>query len=349
MTAFNFTQLRLPVIQAPMAGGINNPALAAAVANAGGVGSFGFAYSTPQKISEDLAATKSITAGPINANFFVFQTVDLPSDTEQQAALAALRAVAPDRDLVLKVPEAPFFPNLPDQLAPVWHHRPAIVTFHLGIPGPEIVAKAKSLGICVGMTATSIHEAVLVEQAGADFVVAQGIEAGGHRGIFDPDGSDQNLSVDDLLAELVQHIRLPLVAAGAVMTGADIAAKLARGATAVQMGSAFLCVDESGASAAHKDLILRQPKRAVAYTRAFSGRRAQGIDNEFIRRMQDQPYLPFPIQNTATGPIRQWAARESDGEYQSLWVGQAYQKARATSAAQLMQSLGEELAISRVA
>jgi nitronate monooxygenase len=342
---FDFSQLQCPVIQAPMAGGVNTPQLAAAVANAGGVGSFGFAYSSPDKISADLAATQALTAGPLNANFFVFQPVALPDVAQQTAALAALHALGLSEDCVLRMPQAPFYPDLETLLLPVWQYRPAMLTFHFGIPSAAVMQQAKALGITVGIAATSLAEAKQIEAAGADFIVAQGSEAGGHRGTFEPDGADAELPLDDLLHALMPSIRLPIVAAGAVMDGADIHRVLRLGAVAAQMGTAFLCCDESGASPAHKAFIRHEHARGTAFTRGFSGRRAQGIANDFIAALQGQPTLPFPIQNTLTGPIRQRAVQRNDGEHQSLWAGTAYPKAQALPAAILMQRWGEQLLV----
>ena len=154
---FNFSKLGIPVIQAPMAGGVNTPRLASEVSNAGGVGSFGFSYSTPQKISEDLAATRALTNGPINANFFIFSPVDLPTQAIQEKALEALKNLPIEGEYALAMPQAPFYPDLEEQLKPVWEHCPEILTFHFGIPSPSIVARAHALGISVGVTATVLQ------------------------------------------------------------------------------------------------------------------------------------------------------------------------------------------------
>lgn len=346
---FDFSQLRCPIIQAPMAGGVNTPQLAAAVANAGGVGSFGFAYSSPEKIHADLTATRAFSAGPLNANFFVFQPVALPDVAQQAAALAALSSLGLPEDCVLHVPQAPFYPDLETLLQPVWLHRPALLTFHFGIPFAAVMQQARALGIAVGITATSLDEAKQIEAAGADFIVAQGVEAGGHRGTFEPDGADDALALDDLLRQLVSNIRLPVVAAGAVMNGSDIHRVMGLGAVAAQMGTAFLCCDESGASPAHQAFIRHEHARGTTFTRGFSGRRARGIANGFMAALHGQATLPFPIQNTLTGPIRQWAGQHNDGEHQSLWAGTAYPQAQALPAATLMQRWCAELQACRCA
>lgn len=343
---FGFKQLSTPIIQAPMAGGICTPELVAAVSNAGGVGSFGFAYSTPQKIAADLLAARALTGGAINANFFVFKPVSLPDTNTQKAALSALASLPIASEAFaddLSIPASPFYPNLHEQIAPVWVHKPDILTFHFGIPDAAIVEQAHALGICVGMTATCVTEALAIEAAGADFIVAQGIQAGGHRGIFEVEAEDEQLSTIELTRQLAKHCSRPIVSAGAIMDGKDIRAVLDAGATAAQLGTAFLCCDESGASSAHKDYLLNQGARGSVVTRAFSGRPARGIRNAFIDQMQNQTVLPFPIQNTLTGNMRKWAADTDNGEYQSLWAGSQYHRARAMPAADLLNTLASEM------
>jgi nitronate monooxygenase len=342
---FSFSKLSLPVIQAPMAGGINNPKLASEVSNAGGIGSFGFSYSTAQKISEDLSATRVLTNGPINANFFVFSPVDLPEQIVQQKALEALTNLPIEGEYSLAIPQAPFYPDIEEQLKPVWAHCPDILTFHFEIPSPSIMARARSLGIAVGITATSLKEAKAVEQAGADFIVAQGIEAGGHRGIFNPHEADEKLTTIELTKQLVRGCSIPVVAAGAIMDGADIAKALRSGAVAAQLGTAFLCCEESGATPAHQEYLLKHHDRGSVFTTGFSGRPARGINNEFIRLMKSKTVLPFPIQNTLTASLRQLGGKINNGEYQSLWAGQDYSRTRQLSARSLMLVLKEELLI----
>ena len=326
-----------------MAGGITTPQLVAAVANHGGVGSFGFAYSTPEKIHTDLLAAQSLTGGPINANFFVFSPVCLPSDQIQAQAVQALRSLGVGGVQSLTIPAEPFYPSLMDQLEPIWKARPAILSFHFGLPPDGVIAKAHELGIAVGISATSLTEALAIESAHADFIVAQGIEAGGHRGQFDLQANDEALSALDLTAQLVKHCRIPIVAAGGIMNGSHIQNALAKGAQAAQMGTAFLCCDESGTPPSYRHYLLHKQDRPTMLTKAFSGRVARGLENTFIRTMQAQTTLPFPIQNTLTGPLRQWAVAQHDAEYQSLWAGTAYDQIRSMPTKDLMQQLRNEI------
>jgi len=326
-----------------MAGGITTPQLVAAVANHGGVGSFGFAYSTPEKIHTDLLAAQSLTGGPINANFFVFSPVCLPSDQIQAQAVQALRSLGVGGVQSLTIPAEPFYPSLMDQLEPIWKTRPAILSFHFGLPPDGVIAKAHELGIAVGISATSLTEALAIESAHADFIVAQGIEAGGHRGQFDLQANDEALSALDLTAQLVKHCRIPIVAAGGIMNGSHIQNALAKGAQAAQMGTAFLCCDEAGTPPSYRHYLLHKQDRPTTLTKAFSGRVARGLENTFIRTMQAQTTLPFPIQNTLTGPLRQWAVAQHNAEYQSLWAGTAYAQIRSMPTKDLMQQLRNEI------
>ena len=330
-----------------MAGGITTPQLVAAVANHGGVGSFGFAYSTPEKIHTDLVMAQSMTSGPINANFFVFSPVCLPSEQIQKNAMQALGSLGVGGVQSLALPVEPFYPNLMEQLEPIWKTRPAILSFHFGLPPEGVIEKAHALGIAVGISATSLAEALAIESAHADFIVAQGIEAGGHRGQFDLQAKDEVLNTLELTTQLAKHCHIPIVAAGGIMNGAHIKNALAKGAQAVQMGTAFLCCDESGTPPSYRHYLMHKQERPTTLTKAFSGRLARGLENTFTRTMQEQTTLPFPIQNTLTGPLRQWAVAQHDAEYQSLWAGTAYAQIRSMSTKDLMQQLRNEIEAQR--
>ena len=271
----------------------------------------------------------------------------MPEQTVQQKALEALKNLPLEGEYSLSLPQTPFYPDLEEQLKPVWEHCPDILTFHFGVPSPSIMTRARSLRIAVGITATSLKEAKVIEKVGADFIVAQGIEAGGHRGIFNPADADEKLTTIELTKQLVRECSIPVIAAGAIMDGADIAKALRSGAVAAQLGTAFLCCEESGASPAHKEYLLKHHSRGSVFTTGFSGRPARGIDNEFIRLMESKIVLPFPIQNTLTASLRQLGGKTNNGEYQSLWAGQDFSRTRQLSAKNLMLALKEELLIAR--
>ena len=335
----DLTQLRTPIVLAPMAGGFNTPALAAAVAEGGGVGSFGFAYSTPETIEQCLAETKQLSAGPLNANFFVFSGVSEPGADQYQHAQAAVRAFSAVGPFDVKWPTPPFFPDLATQLEPVWQQRPEVLTFHFGIPDDAIIQRAHELDICVGVTATCISEALAIQAAGADFIVAQGWEAGGHRGCFDPNKPDDALDTGALTALLAEKVSLSIVAAGGLMMAADIARVIDKGACAAQLGTAFLACPEAGSSSTHRRFLLEESGRETTFTWAFSGRPARGIRNAFMQAMEGQPLLPFPLQNTLTGGLRGWAGASGNFEYQSVWAGTGVPALQELPATQLMDQL----------
>ena len=339
MKYFNFSELKVPVIQAPMAGGFNTPELASSVANSGGVGSFGFSFTTPEKIDETLKITKKLTNGFINANFFVFKPVELPGKEIQHLAIEALSSLPFDESYKLIIPDQPFYEDLDNQIEATLENSPSIITFHLGIPPVSIIDKIKTLGIKVGITATSLEEAFSVKKIGADFIVAQGIEAGGHRGIFDQDKNDKKNQLDTLLLQILKNISMPIVAAGGIMDGKDIKRVIKIGAKAAQLGTAFLTCKEAGTSTIHRHYLLNEQKRKTKITKAFSGRVARGIINIFIEKMEDKTILPFPIQNTLTGPIRKVSVSKNNGEYINLWAGENFSKVRSISSDQLMKEL----------
>lgn len=342
-------ELSVPVVQAPMAGGVSTPLLAGAVAAAGAVGSLGFAYSSAERIAADLEAAGSCArGGPINANFFLFQPVPEgagagPAAEHARAALDELRVGSGLQAPVVQLPGPPWFPDLTEQLEPVWDLRPAILSFHFGVPSQWVIERAHQLDIAVAVTATQVDEAKRIQDSGVDWVVAQGVEAGGHRGLFDPSGPDQRLETETLVRGLrLAGLRIPIVAAGGAMDGHDIQRLISVGAAAVQMGTAFLCCPESGASAVHKRLCADGHDRGTDFTTGFSGRPARGIRNRFMDAAADAPVLPFPLQNTMTTRLRAAAVAVGDPEYQSLWAGTGYRRARAVGAGELVRLLAAE-------
>jgi nitronate monooxygenase len=266
----------------------------------------------------------------------------MPALQEQQQALSDLKDVVDSLGVTVAIPKPPYIPDLQAMLEPIWIHQPEVLTFHFGLPPQQVIEKAHSLGISVGVTATSLEEALMIQSADVDFIVAQGIEAGGHRGIFDPQGVDQQLTLKDLVKELDQHLQIPIVAAGGIMNGHDIHSIIHAGASVAQMGTAFLVANEAGSSPAHRRFVLTKHELGTAFTRAFSGRPAQGVKNQYMSLMEGKTYLPFPVQNNMTAPMRQWAAQQDQGDYQNLWAGTAYAKARAMSVAELMTVLSNE-------
>jgi nitronate monooxygenase len=336
--------IKHPIIQAPMAGGPSTPELVAAVSNAGALGSLGSAYSTPEQIAADIKTTRTLTGKPFNVNLFAGgYAPESPVDAAPMLALLA----AIHEALRLPPPKLPAWPVNPfeKQLQAVLEARPAVFSFTLGIPEPAAMARLKTAGIAIFGTATAVEEGKMLQASGVTAIVAQGAEAGSHRGTFA--GLFESAMVPTL--ELVQSLRAavstPIIASGGLMDGRDIAQAIARGASAAQLGTAFLTCPEAGTPEAYKRAILTARADTTVITRAFSGRPARGLLNTFITKLegQDKIILPFPLQNALTRPMRTAAAQLGESGYLSLFVGQGVTRARAIPAAELIQRLVAEM------
>ena len=334
--------LRVPIIQAPMAGGPSSQELVAAASSAGALGSFGFAYTQPEAMKAQSQWVRGKTPRPFGINLFV---APQPSPIgDQRAALDAVAGYY--KELGLPAPEpvkAPYAPDLEAQLRAVEEIAPAVFTVHLGGLRAEQVKRFQAKGIVVGGSANCVSEAKALEAAGFDFVIAQGGEAGGHRGSYLRDPYQSLTGTLALTRLLVRAVRVPVVAAGGIMDGAGIAAVLALGAQAAQLGTAFLPCPESGASPVHKDLLLKLTEDESALTEKFSGKPARGISNRFMREMADAPQLAFPAQNGVTARLRAASVKASNPDFVALWAGQAAPLSRALPAAELISQLEHEL------
>lgn len=328
-----------------MAGAVSSPELVAAVSQAGALGSFGFAYTPPEAMRRAAEKVRALTDLPFNLNLFA---ADQPGDIAPAAQRGALEALAGyHAELGLPAPEpvhAPYAPDFEEQLAAAEAIRPPVVTFHLGLMPCERVRRLQRLGVRVGGSATCVAEAERLQALGVDFIVAQGAEAGGHRGSFLRDPYEAMTGTLALVRMIVQRVRIPVVAAGGIMDGAGIAAVLALGAQAAQLGTAFIPCPESGAPQVHKERILAAREDETLVTEKFSGKPARGLANRFVREMQHRaaPQLPFPAQNALTGALRAAAARAGNPDFVALWAGQAAALARALPAAQLVATLEAE-------
>ncbi len=333
----------VPIIQAPMAGGPTTPELVAAVSEAGALGSFGFAYTQPEAMQHNAELVRSRTNKPFCVNMFLSKNAGPIEPSEQRAALEALGPYF--EELGLKRPETvkpPYVPDHTAQLDAIETIRPAVFTFHLGYAPGERIRVLREKGIKVAGSATCVAEAQHLESLGVDFIIAQGVEAGGHRGTYLRDPQEAMTGTLALTRLIVRAVRLPVVAAGGIMDGAGIAAVLALGAQAAQLGTAFVPCTESGASPAHKAAILAAEDDTTLITEKFSGKPARGIVNRYMREMKDAPHLAFPAQNAVTATLRAAAAKAGNADFLSLWAGQAVPLARSLGAAELVATLCEE-------
>ena len=337
--------LRHPIIQAPMAG-TATPRLAAAVSNAGGLGSLGLGASTTEQARQQIVETRALTAGAFNINLFCHR----PAQTDPQRETAWLARLAPEFERFDAQPPARvreiYLTAVGDTAlqAMVLEERPAAVSFHFGLPEQPFIDALREAGIVTLACATTLDEALQIERAGIDVVVAQGIEAGGHRGVFEP-SQDRMLGTFALVQLLARHIRLPVVAAGGVMDGDGIAAALQLGACAVQMGTAFILCPESAASPAYRADLQSERAQHTGITAAISGRPARGIVNRMheIGHAHGQPLPDFSRAYDAGKALHQVAARHGCADYAAHWAGQGAPLAREMPAGELVQTLVDEL------
>ncbi len=322
-------RLEHPIVQAPMAGGPSTPELAAAVSGAGGLGFVAAGYLSPERLREDIAAVRAATDAPFGVNLFVPGAADV----DEEALSAFVARLGPDAGEPRYDDDA-----WEEKLEIVRAEAPAVVSFTFGCPSREIVA---SLSSEVWMTVTSVAEARTARDAGADALVLQGVEAGGHRGTFDdPPGGGEGLSTLALL-RLVDSsdVDLPLVASGGITDAAALAAVLAAGAAAAQLGSAFMLAPEAATNPAHRRALAEEAPTGL--TRAFSGRLARGIENRFMREHDAHAIRAYPHVNYATSPMRAEARKREDPDGFNLWAGQTHNLGEEKPAAQIVRELSE--------
>ena len=336
--------LCIPVILAPMGGDPSTPELAAAVSNAGGLGSLAAAYSNPERIAKDIARIRELTPRPFAVNLFSPQAqLPLSGDT---GIVAEFLQPYHER-LGLKPPELAQKPieNFDDQLEAVCKVAPPIVSFTFGLLPQKATERLKAQGAYLIGTATTVEEAKQLEKTGVDAIVAQGSEAGAHRGTFAVPAEEALIGTVALVPQIKDATRVPVIASGGIMDGRGIVAALALGASAVQMGTAFLVCKEAGTSAAYREALAKAREDQTTVTRAFSGRMARGLRNEFIEKWNASglTHLPYPWQNALTQPMRRAAAAANQSGLLSLWAGQGVRMLRERTAGQLIAELKTEI------
>ncbi|MBV9954157.1 MAG: nitronate monooxygenase [Pseudolabrys sp.] len=335
-----------PIVLAPMAGGTGTPQLVAAVSNAGGLGSWGGAYSTPQQILDAARAIRALTSKPFAINLFAGGYE--PERTVDPAPMLALLGDI-HRELGLTAPVLPPNPRSPfdDQLAAVIEARPAVFSFTFGLPDADAFARLRRAEIVTCGTATTVEEGKRLAEAGVDSIAAQGEEAGAHRGTFINSFKASMVPMRALTRGLLKETRAPVIASGGIMDGREIAEVLGMGAVAGQLGTAFVACPESGAPQAYKDAILAARSDDTDITRVFSGRPARGLRNRFMAVAREEWILPFGQQNDLTRPMRGEAGKQGKADYLSLWAGRGVAQARSMPAAELVRTLVAEMAATR--
>lgn len=338
--------LRHPIVQAPMAG-TSTPALAAAVSEAGGLGSLGIGASGVEQARQQIVQARALTGRPVNINLFCHR----PAQADAQREAAWLAHLAPEFARFGAQPPAALNDIYATAVgnaalqAMLLQERPAVVSFHFGLPEQDFIDALRAAGIVTLASATTLDEARQVEQAGVDAIVAQGMEAGGHRGCFDP-AEDRLMGTFALVQVLARQARRPVIAAGGIMDGEGIAAALRLGACAAQMGTAFILCPESAASPAYRAELRSARAHHTGITAAISGRPARGIVNRLhaLGASHGQPLPDYPRVYDAGKALHQAAAAQGCADYAAHWAGQGAPLAREMPAADLVATLARELA-----
>jgi nitronate monooxygenase len=340
-------QLSVPIVLAPMAGGPTTPQLAAAVSNAGGLGFLAAGYLTSEALKDRIAQARALTSAPLGVNVFVPGTAAPAGTADSYAAVLAGEASRSGAGLGN--------PRYEDdgwdaKLALLAADPVAVTSFTFGCPEPEVVSALRAAGTEVWVTVTTPAEAEQAAAAGADVLVVQGSEAGGHRGSFHDDPAEGSADGIGLLA-LLQLVRarttLPMVAAGGISTGAGVAAVLAAGASAAQLGTVFLRSPEAGTAQVHRDALASD--RGTAMTRAFTGRLARGLRNQFLVEHSGHAPVAYPEVHFLTAPLRAAGRESGNPEVVNLWAGQAYQLSRDLPAGELVAVLAREAQVALAA
>lgn len=332
--------VEVPIVLAPMAGGPSTPALVAAVSEAGGLGTLGAGYLQPDDITAAIGGVRARTGRPFGVNLFTGQ----PVEVDEALVAATWEALAPYREelgVAEAGPPSTFAPSFEDQVEAVAAGRVPFVSFTFAIPAPEVLEPLRRSGTALGMTVTNADEAQAAAEAGFDVLVAQGAEAGGHRGTFLGDPASDLVGLGALVPRCIDLTGLPVLASGGIMDGRAVAAALVLGAAGAQLGTAFLRCPEAGTSGPYRDALAASSGRTVITT-VVSGRAARGLPNRITTDLAGWRVPPYPVMNALTAGLRRRAAELGRSDLLSLWAGQGVAALRPRPAAALFALLVEE-------
>ena len=345
MTLQQILGIEVPVVQAPMAG-VQGHALAVAVSNAGGLGSLPCALLSPDAMRTELAAVQAQTDRPFNVNFFC-HTPPTPNAEREAAWRAALAPYYREQGVdPAAIPSGPGrVPFNADALAVLSEFRPQVVSFHFGLPSPDLLAGIKAWGAKIMSSATTVEEARWLEAHGADLIIAQGYEAGGHRGMFLSEEITTQAGTFALVRQIVQAVKLPVIAAGGIADATGVAAALALGAVGVQVGTAYLLCPEVNTTPVHRTALKSEAARHTALTNVFTGRPARAIVNRAVRELGPMSAIApaFPLASPAIMPLRAKTESQGSGDFSPLWCGQNPSGCKEIPAAQLTRQLASAL------
>lgn len=336
-----------PILQGPFGGNLSSAELVSAVSNAGGLGGYGAYTLTPQEIIAIDQKIKAATDKPYNINLWVSDTDAVDGSVSDEQFKTAAQLFKPYFDeLGIALPEkpAPFRSRFENQVDVILHQKPAVFSFVFGIPSAEILEQCRKLGIVTVGAATTLDEAIALESAGVDMIIASGFEAGGHRPSFLATAESSTVGTFVLLQLIKEKVKTPVIAAGGIANGKGVAAALALGADAAQIGTAFLACDESNATSIHRQMLFSAEARHTTLSRAFTGRLGRGLTSRIAKDLVDhqKSLLPFPLQTQFMSPLRKAAIDQEKWDMILFWSGQIAPILKHTKAAELMKSVVEE-------
>jgi nitronate monooxygenase len=342
---WNVADLAIPLIGAPMAGGPSTPELVAAVGRAGGLGFLAGALKPPAKLDQEIARVRSLDPGPFGVNLFVPAAgAGIPDEADVEALAAYRRRLAEYLEQPVPEPDWQDTDQYAEKIDLLLRVRPAVVSFTFGLPDIGTVESLHAVDTAVVVMVTDEADAKAAAAVGADALVVQSTEAGGHRSTFSVRADPNDLTLAELLPRVRDEVDLPLIAAGGIGKPGHVRAALDLGAAAVQVGTALLRSPESGAAPFYKDALHSLRGAGTVLTRAFSGRVARGVDNDFIQRFTGFAPAVYPQVNQVTRPVRAAAAAAQDAQLMSLWAGVGYREAEAEPAGDIVRKLAGEKA-----
>jgi nitronate monooxygenase len=339
--------IEYPILQGPFGGNLSSVALVSAVSNAGGLGGYGAYTLSPQQIIDIDQQIKAATNKPYNINLWVSDTDALEGVVSDEQFKIAQQLFKPYFDalgIALPGKPAPFKSRFENQVEVILHQKPAIFSFVFGIPSADILEQCRRLGIVTAGAATTLDEAIALESAGVDLIVASGFEAGGHRPSFLQSAESSTTGTFVLLQLIKEKVKTPVVAAGGIANGKGVAAALALGADGVQIGTAFLATNESNATATHRQMLFSDEAKNTTLSRAFTGRLGRGITSRIAKDLvnKENGFLPFPLQAQFMSPLRTAAIEQEKWDMILFWGGQIAPILKHTKASELMRSVVEE-------